>query len=36
VIGKPIWESYLRSEEANPKVAMQNVMDAVRAEMKKD
>ena len=36
VIGKPIWESYLRGEEANPKVAMQKVMDAVKAEMKKD
>jgi multiple sugar transport system substrate-binding protein len=35
VIGKPIWESYLRGEEANPKVAMQKVMDAVKAEMKK-
>jgi multiple sugar transport system substrate-binding protein len=36
VIGKPIWETYLRGEEANPKVAMQKVMDAVKAEMKKD
>jgi len=35
VIGKPIWESYLRGEEANPKVAMQKVMDAAKAEMKK-
>ena len=35
VIGKPIWESYLRGEEANPKVAMQKVMDAVKAEVKK-
>jgi multiple sugar transport system substrate-binding protein len=35
VIGKPIWESYLKGEEANPKVAMQKVMDAVAAEMKK-
>jgi multiple sugar transport system substrate-binding protein len=36
VIGKPIWETYLRGEEANPKVAMQKVMSAVKAEMKKD
>ena len=35
VIGKPIWESYLKGEEADPKVAMQKVMDAVKAEMAK-
>jgi multiple sugar transport system substrate-binding protein len=35
VIGKPIWESYLKGEEADPKVAMQKVVDAVQAEMKK-
>ena len=35
VIGKPIWESYLKGEEANPKVAMQKVVDAVKAEMAK-
>ena len=35
VIGKPIWESYLKGEEADPKVAMQKVVDAVKAEMKK-
>jgi len=35
VIGKPIWESYLKGEESDPKVAMQKVMDAVQAEIKK-
>lgn len=35
VIGKPIWETYLKGQEADPKVAMQKVMDAVQAEMKK-
>jgi hypothetical protein len=35
VIGKPIWETYLKGEEADPKVAMQKVVDAVHAEMKK-
>ena len=35
VIGKPIWETYLKGEEADPKVAMQKVMDAVQAEMKR-
>ena len=35
VIGKPIWESYLKGEEPDPKVAMQKVVDAVKAEMKK-
>jgi multiple sugar transport system substrate-binding protein len=35
VIGKPLWESYLKGEESNPKVAMQKVVDAVKAEMKK-
>ena len=33
VIGKPAWETFLKGEEADPKVAMQNVMDAVKAEM---
>jgi multiple sugar transport system substrate-binding protein len=33
VIGKPIWETYLKGEEPDPKVAMQKVMDAVKAEM---
>ena len=33
VIGKPIWETYLKGEEADPKVAMQKVMDAVQAEI---
>ena len=35
VIGKPIWETYLKGEESDPKVAMQKVVDAVQAEMKK-
>jgi multiple sugar transport system substrate-binding protein len=35
VIGKPIWETYLKGEEADPKVAMQKVVDAVQAEIKK-
>jgi len=35
VIGKPIWETYLKGEEADPKVAMQKVVDAVQAEMKR-
>jgi multiple sugar transport system substrate-binding protein len=35
VIGKPIWETYLKGEEADPKVAMKKVMDAVQAEMKR-
>jgi hypothetical protein len=33
VIGKPIWESYLRGDGPNPKVAMQKVMNAVKYEM---
>jgi ABC-type glycerol-3-phosphate transport system substrate-binding protein len=35
VIGKPVWETYLKGEEADPKVAMQKVMDAVKAEMER-
>jgi multiple sugar transport system substrate-binding protein len=35
VIGKPIWEAYLKGEEADPKIAMQKVVEAVRAEIKK-
>ena len=35
VIGKPIWETYLKGEEPDPKVAMQKVKDAVNAEIKK-
>jgi multiple sugar transport system substrate-binding protein len=35
VIGKPIWETYLKGEEPDPKVAMQKVVDAVQAEVKK-
>jgi len=35
VIGKPIWEAYLKGDESDPKAAMQKVVDAVQAEMKK-
>ena len=35
VIGKPIWEKYLKGEEADPKEAMQEASDAVAAEVKK-
>jgi multiple sugar transport system substrate-binding protein len=35
VIGQPIWETYLKGEEADPRVALQNVVDAVQAEMKR-
>jgi multiple sugar transport system substrate-binding protein len=35
VIGKPIWEAYLKGQEPDPKVAMQKVVEAVQAEMKK-
>ena len=34
-IGKPYWETYLKGEEKDPKVAMQKVVDAVQAELKK-
>jgi hypothetical protein len=33
VIGKPIWETYLKGEESDPKVAMQKVAEAVQAEI---
>jgi multiple sugar transport system substrate-binding protein len=35
VIGQPVWETYLKGEEEDPRVAMQNVVDAVQAEMKR-
>jgi ABC-type glycerol-3-phosphate transport system substrate-binding protein len=35
VIGKPVWESYLKGEESDPKAAMQKVVEAVQAEMKR-
>ncbi len=35
VIGKPIWETYLKGQEPDPKVAMTKVMEAVQAEIKK-
>ena len=33
VIGQPLWEAYLKGEESDPRVALQNVVDAVQAEM---
>lgn len=33
IIGQPIWETYLKGEEADPKVALQRVVDAVQAEI---
>ena len=35
IIGQPVWETYLKGEEKNPRVAMQNVVDVVHAEMKR-
>ncbi|MGH6924489.1 MAG: ABC transporter substrate-binding protein [Propylenella sp.] len=35
VIGKPVWETYLKGEEADPKAALQKVVEAVQAEMKR-
>ncbi len=32
-IGQPVWETYLKGEESDPRVALQNVVDAVRAEI---
>jgi ABC-type glycerol-3-phosphate transport system substrate-binding protein len=35
VIGKPIWETYLKGTEPDPKVALAKVNEAVAAEMKR-
>ena len=35
VIGQPVWETYLKGEETDPKVALANVVDAVQAELKR-
>jgi len=35
VIGQPVWETYLKGEEPDPRVALQNVADAVQAELKR-
>ncbi len=35
VIGKPIWESYLKGAEPDPKAAMKRVAEAVQAEIKR-
>ena len=32
-IGQPVWETYLTGKEPDPRVAMANVVEAVRAEM---
>ena len=32
-IGQPLWESYLKGKESNPRVALKNASDAVRAEI---
>ena len=34
-IGQPLWETYLKGEESNPRVALQNAAAAVRAEVKR-
>ncbi len=36
VIGQPLWETYLKGEEKDPKVALQKAKDAVAAEVKKN
>lgn len=36
VLGQPIWETYLKGEEKDPKVALQKAKDAVAAEVKKN
>jgi ABC-type glycerol-3-phosphate transport system substrate-binding protein len=35
VIGKPVWDKYLKGEEADPKAAMKQVVEAVQAEVKR-
>ncbi len=35
VIGRPLWEAYLKGEEKDPKAAMEKVVAAVQAEIKK-
>jgi ABC-type glycerol-3-phosphate transport system substrate-binding protein len=35
VIGQPYWETYLKGEEADPRAALQKVVDAVQAEVKR-
>lgn len=35
IIGQPLWEKYLKGEQSDPKVAMQEAKDAVAAEVKK-
>lgn len=33
IIGQPVWETYLKGEESDPKAALQKVVEAVQAEM---
>lgn len=33
IIGQPVWETYLKGEESDPRTALANVVDAVKAEM---
>jgi hypothetical protein len=33
VIGKPVWEAYLKGEESDPKAVMAKVVEAVQAEL---
>jgi ABC-type glycerol-3-phosphate transport system substrate-binding protein len=35
VIGQPYWETYLKGEESDPRAAMQKVVEAVQAEIKR-
>jgi ABC-type glycerol-3-phosphate transport system substrate-binding protein len=35
VIGQPYWETYLKGEQPDPKAALQSVVDAVQAEIKR-
>ena len=35
VIGQPVWETYLKGEEADPRAALAKVVEAVKAEMER-
>ena len=35
IIGQSTWETYLKGEEPDPRVALQNTKDAVRAELER-
>ena len=34
-IGQPIWETYLKGEESNPRAALEKVAAAVQAEVQR-